>query len=350
MQTRQDIAAYQACLIGGALGDALGGPIEFQDIAEIRKTYGEAGIQNLVDPEFTDDTQMTLFTAEGLLRFGLQNDGRDIQLITLIFQSYLRWLYTQGEPIPPSLRTGFLLKQKPLFQQKAPGQTCLNALSSGKMGSRNYALNNSKGCGGVMRVAPIGLYFWQDPEKAFRLGADAAAITHSHASGYLSAGAYSGLIALLVVGNELKKSLYECLALLKAYPKHEEVYFELDRALEMHASGLKTSPEQLAKMGKGWPGAVGEEALAMSVFCALNHTQDFKQGVLAAVNHSGDSDSTGILTGQILGLINGLNALPEDWKNRLKQIELLQTLAEDLFRLSSSSSSPSLELINRYLS
>jgi len=349
MPNLHSLDAYQACLLGGALGDALGNPIEFQDIRAIRQQYGEGGIDALVDPDFTDDTQMTLFTAEALVRFSLQADQRDVHLQTLIHQAYLRWLFTQDYPIPPSLRTGFLLQQKGLFQQKAPGQTCLNALHSGKMATRDYALNESKGCGGVMRVAPVGLYFWQDPEKAFRLGADSAAITHGHVSGYLSAGYFAALMALLVDGEPLEPAAIKILDILKTYPGHDETLFHVDRALEMQAAGLEPTPERLEKMGVGWPGAVGEEALAMSLFCALSYPDDFRRAVRVAVNHSGDSDSTGTITGQIVGLINGLQALPEDWRKRLKMAEVVNTLAEDLFVVSGSLSTAPPELLQRHL-
>jgi ADP-ribosylglycohydrolase len=349
MKNNHTLEHYQACLLGGALGDALGNPIEFQDIQSIRQNYGEMGIDTLVDPDFTDDTQMTLFSAEALIRFSLQSDRRDQQLQTLFHQSYMRWLHTQNEAIAPALRTGWLLRQKGLFQQKAPGQTCLEALRSGKIGTRNYPLNESKGCGGVMRVAPIGLYFWQDPEKAFRIGADAAALTHSHVSGFLSAGYFSALIAFLVAGEPLEPAAIKSLEILKTYPGHNETLFHLDRALEMHAGGLKPTPERLEKMGVNWAGAVGEEAMAMALFCALSYPNDYPQSVLVAVNHSGDSDSTGSITGQITGLLNGIEALPAEWLTRLNMSEIVTTTAADLFVVSANFSSLAPEFLERYL-
>lgn len=348
--TRFSQSHFQACLLGGAIGDALGNPVEFLDIQSIRQRYGEQGLDQLVDPEFTDDTQMTLFTTEALIRFSLQTDRRDLQLLTELHQAYLRWLHTQDqdEAIPASLRTGWLLKQPSLFQQKAPGKTCLSALRGGKMGSRAQAINLSKGCGGVMRVAPIGLYFWRDPEKAFRLGADSAAITHGHPSGFLSAGTLAAQIALLVEGQSLNAAVMNALDILRGYPKHEEVLFHLDRALEMQAGGLKATPENLARMGASWPGAVGEEALAMSVFCALSFPEDYRSSVLAAINHSGDSDSTGTITGQISALLNGPEALPSEWVLRLQMHEQIQQLASDLWVLTEADRPPSPELLSRH--
>lgn len=339
---------YVSCLLGGAIGDALGSDIEFMDITAIRKLHGEQGITEMCEQEFTDDTQMTLFTAEALVRFHLQSERSDLNLQTSFHHAYLRWLYTQDEKIAPSLRRGWLLQQAGLFVQRAPGLTCLKALRSGKMGTRNYAINDSKGCGGVMRVAPVGLYFYQDPEKAFRMAADAAAITHSHVSGYLSAGYFAALIAFLVQGKALDKSAQEVLDLLKAYPKHDEVLTHVDRALNMAAGGMEVTPERLEKMGDNWPGAVGEEALAMSLFCALSFPEDYSAGVLAAVNHSGDSDSTGIITGQILGLVNGLDAVPKEWIGRLKMADVIHMIARDLYTVCTKTEGLTMDLVQRY--
>lgn len=340
--------AYSACFLGGAIGDALGSKIEFMDMVAIRKAYGEQGVDDLVEHEFTDDTQMTLFTAEALLRYHLQSERSDLRLQLSLYHAYLRWLYTQDEKIDPSLRRGWLLQQPALFQQKAPGLTCLNALNSGKMGSRDYAINDSKGCGGVMRVAPIGLYFYRDPEKAFRIGADAAAITHSHQSGYLSAGYFAALIALLVSGEKLESAAVQILELLRSYPRHEEVLEHVDRALNMAAGGIAVTPERLEQMGVKWPGATGEEALAMSLFCALRFQENYRAGVLAAVNHSGDSDSTGTIVGQILGLLNGLEALPKDWIGKLKMADVVRTMAADLYAVTQAQIPLPLPLLERH--
>lgn len=100
---KRSVGYYTGCLLGGAVGDALGAPVEFMTISEIRRRYGAAGITGYVeyvsgDGEFTDDTQMTLFTAEALLRarHRAQLKGIGGALSEIAHQSYLRWLSTQG--------------------------------------------------------------------------------------------------------------------------------------------------------------------------------------------------------------------------------------------------------------
>lgn len=183
---------FRDCLIGGAIGDAMGWPVEFFKFEDIKVKHGENGIADLVlkdnaKAEITDDTQMTFFTAEGLIRFETANRERNLaDISTSMYYAYHRWLYTQGYPIKDSMRNkynGWLIKIKELHKRRAPGISCLTALDSEKMGSINEPINNSKGCGGVMRVASIGLFYPKD--QAFKIATNCAAITHGHPTGYL---------------------------------------------------------------------------------------------------------------------------------------------------------------------
>lgn len=186
---------FRGCLLGGAIGDALGWPVEFLTIDEIKKRYGEKGIIDLVigemgKAEITDDTQMTLFTAEGVLT--ALEGGVESNVVAHVYNAYLAWLYTQGGKATSSSPASWLLEIEELFARRAPGITCMEALKSGRMGTIERPLNDSKGCGGVMRVAPIGLIF--RGKKAFHMAREAAAITHGHPSGYISAGILASII------------------------------------------------------------------------------------------------------------------------------------------------------------
>ena len=81
-------------------------------------------------------------------------------------------------------------------------------------------------------------------------------------------------------------------------------------------------------MGEGW---VGEEALAIGLYCALDAGNDFVRGVRLAVNHGGDSDSTGSITGNILGALLGEKAIPSAWLARLEVCEVIRKVGEELF-------------------
>ncbi len=197
---------FRGCLIGGAIGDAIGSPVEFLKLDSIKHKYGEDGITDLESAEsgyaeITDDTQMTLFTAEGIIRAITSANEQGIwNTPTAIFYAYQRWLVTQGyskHDQYEDIYNSWLLGIKELYAIRAPGNTCLSALSSMEMGTIEKPINNSKGCGAVMRVAPIALALTglsSDKEFIFKVGAESGAITHGHPSGYLSSKRFIFLI------------------------------------------------------------------------------------------------------------------------------------------------------------
>lgn len=331
MKRKQEF--FRGCLVGGAVGDALGWPVEFMSVGEITRRYGDNGIQDLVlsstgKAEITDDTQMTLFTAEGILRAETRGRTRGIcDHPSVVFHAYQRWLLTQSSRRVAEydwVYDGWLLKLPELHVRKAPGNSCLSALSSGKQGTIMQPINNSKGCGGVMRVAPAGMFYRK--EDAFNTAAEFAALTHGHPSGYLAAGALAYMIASIVDGEDLGNALKNAMAELEAHTGHEECTHSLKRALQLVDSGL-SDVEAINQLGEGW---VGEEALAISVYCALKYQGDFRKAVIAAVNHRGDSDSTGAITGNILGAYLGVSAIPADWVAKLELEKAVTQMADDL--------------------
>lgn len=216
MSDNETADKFTGCLLGGAVGDALGWPLEFLSMGEVRNKFGQDGIRDFAETAggsgaITDDTQMTLFTAEGVLREfqGSSQAGAAPDYPASVYRAYLRWLHTQGEtsrdPNFHDCLDGELLAFQELHHLRAPGNTCLSALIAGKMGTVAHPVNTSKGCGGVMRVAPAGLFCRAMPdggdnrtrgEMAFELGCAAAAITHGHQPGYLPAGFLASLVFL----------------------------------------------------------------------------------------------------------------------------------------------------------
>jgi len=295
---------YRGCLLGGAVGDALGAGIEFASLAEIRRAHGTAGVTGYVpcygrSGAITDDTQMTLFTAEGLLR--ARRRGGDV--IGALWQAYQRWLLTQGPAPAGRGADGWLIGQEFLHHPRSPGLTCLSALEDGQPGTVVEAVNNSKGCGGVMRVAPAGLA----GIDSFALGCQASALTHGHPSGYLAAGAFAQMVGDVVRGRTLADAAAGALAAVSEAPGGNEVSAALARAMFAAAEG-PPSTEAMCALGEGW---VAEEALAVAVYCALT-AGGFRSGVLLAVNHSGDSDSTGAICGNLLGASLGTTGIDAD--------------------------------------
>ncbi len=318
---------FEGCLLGGAIGDALGYPVEFDNAHSIVTRWGPTAPAPLAYSDsppalVSDDTQMTLFTAEGLI---VADDPRDA--LDRIEQAYLRWLATQVATSPPV--GGWLTSVERLHARRAPGNTCLSALNARARGSARFSVNaranDSKGCGAIMRSAPIGLAA-ASRDVAFELGRDAGALTHGHPSGYLSAGYFAALIHDLSRGGELREAMDAADALLACEFSAEETQSFVARAKELSLGGPPSAAD-IESFGGGW---TGESALAIALSCALT-SDAVAETLWRAVAHGGDSDSTGSLVGSLLGAAHGTTALPARWLDEVELREVIETLAGDLF-------------------
>jgi ADP-ribosylglycohydrolase len=329
---------FRGCLVGGAVGDALGAPVEFMNQREIVQRFGQSGIRDYVPAygrlgAITDDTQMTLFTAEGMLRTYVRGCMRGLSTFTGVTDhAYLRWLETQGYKSPIDIgHDGWLWDQKSLHSARAPGRTCLSALKS-KRGFGDSATNDSKGCGGVMRVAPVGLYGWHRRAEGgaasefFTVASEISGLTHGHPTGQWPAGVFALLVMRCLDGVPVVEALKEATGILKTKERHEETLNAIQVAVGLAESGLPPGAEQVEKLGGGW---IAEEALAISLYCVLV-AKDFEHGIALAVNHGGDSDSTGAIAGNLLGAMLGVEAIPERWRMPLELSDVVETVADDL--------------------
>ncbi len=250
---------FVGCLLGGAIGDALGAPVEFLSWREIERRFGPNGIRTFASAyggtgRITDDTQMTLFTAEGLIRAEHRVADRGLVSVdAVLHRAYLRWLYTQVRdsrdvPWDPEIGediSGWLIKQEFLHSRRAPGTTCMGALFSGKTGTPEKPLNDSKGCGGVMRVAPVGLVA-TDP---FDLGCRAAAITHGHPSGWLASGAFAQIIAAVIRSDSIRTAVEAALERCRSEDGGAEVIRALEATLALVDEGKAPTPERVELLG-----------------------------------------------------------------------------------------------------
>ena len=342
----RNIDKFRGCLIGGAAGDALGYAVEFKKADQIFAEYGPDGITEYDlhrgKAIVSDDTQMTLFTAAGLL-FGTTRGmmrGMSGGYPVYISRSYLDWYLTQTKPYPLTDRahypTSWLVNVPELFHRRAPGNACLSACEKGADGTIEHPINDRRGCGGVMRVAPIGIYFVDsrlDILKADRLGAEAAALTHGHELGYLPAAALVHIIYRLAesdgitVSSAVQDSMKALQILFPDAVHLDELLSLMQKAMELASSDLDDL-SAIRQVGEGW---VGDEALAIAIYCAVKYQDDFDKALIAAVNHDGDSDSTGAVTGNILGARLGLKDIPEKYTRDLELKDVILAIADDLF-------------------
>ncbi len=345
MITYQD--RIRGSLIGGATGDALGYTIEFVNENRIFGQFGEKGITGYAISQngkqealFSDDTQMTLFTANGVLcAENIEKSPHSIE------KSYFDWLVTQYYSFEESRHIlkhhNTWLRDVPgLYSPRAPGNTCLAALRHRLNSPDNVVsfiadtINNSKGCGGVMRVAPVGLYYREADGKAVaKAAAEAAAVTHSHPLGYLPAAIFAYILHDIVCAADtirLKESvLRACQAIQEIFdcqPEIEQMNVLMYQAIEL-SENTDTDLENIHRLGEGW---VGDEALAIAVYCSLRHEHDFSSAIIAAVNHKGDSDSTGSIAGNIVGALVGYEAIDDKWKQRLELRDIILKVSDEL--------------------
>lgn len=341
----KDIDKYRGCLIGGAVGDALGYAVEFMEDYQIFEKYGKKGITeySLSDGValVSDDTQMTLFTANGLLLGTTRGMTRGIMdtYPSYIALCYKDWLKTQMASRFRSEQPEYAwLNNIPeMNHSRAPGMTCIGNLIDNNLGSTADPKNDSKGCGGVMRVAPIGLYFEgknYTSDEIDMIGAEAAALTHGHELGYIPAAMLVHMIHLLAHSTDIR--LIDAVedakkAIVRLFPKAkhlQEIITLTDNAIRLAADNGIDDLDAIRKLGEGW---VAEETLAIAIYCALKHEHDFEKAIIASVNHSGDSDSTGAVTGNILGAHLGMKAIPEKFLSNLELRDTILEIADDLF-------------------
>jgi len=325
---------YRGCLLAGGVGDQLGNDVEFMRRSEMLELYGPHGVRTM-SHHITDDTQMTLFTAEGMLMGCLKK----VPMPACVYQSYLDWYATQM----PRARGGLfrkesaLMREERLHHRRAPGNTCLSALGSGEMGLIDEPINHSKGCGGVMRTAPCGMLKMlaaPEPGDVYALqGAQAAAITHSHVMGYVPAAMLADMVHMILLedGRSLKEITLDSLArMLRLFGDSAAMqgFDALMRSAVALAETDAPAHEAIAELGEGW---VGDEALAIAVCCALKYQDNMEECLCAAVTHDGDSDSTGAIAGNILGAWLGVEGIPAQWLEQLEMREVIDDMACRLY-------------------
>jgi len=363
----------RGCLIGGAAGDALGYAVEFKGEDEIFSKYGKRGITEYslrADTglaRISDDTQMTMFTAAGILNAltDAKLYGGDVSARRFVMRAYLDWHTTQeqaaaaywghsiAEPMPA---VTWLMDVPELYSRRAPGNSCLTSLefrmSHPEMETGNYitnTVNGSKGCGAVMRAAPVGMVADWDPDYADMESAEIGAITHGDPLGYLPAMLLSHIINRIlwpvpmggikgvmnrVLRRDNEMSLRDVIidardAMIRLFGKNEHTKAMaalIDNAIAF-AGNTADDLENIHLLGQGW---VGDEALAIAVYCCLRHEDSFSDAIIAAVNHMGDSDSTGAIAGNIMGALYGYESLEDKWKQNLELSDVILELADDM--------------------
>lgn len=325
------IDRLEGCLRLGALGDAFGYRIEFDTVEAIWVRYGPGGIRlsEILDGNawpVSDDTQMTLFTAEGILDGAAAGEEDPIPFVSA---AYLRWFGTQegfDGDTPGGLASAHIMNAR-----RAPGYTCISACRAGACGTPDQPLNDSTGCGGVMRVAPLAFIPGISADMAFDFGARAAALTHGHPSAWLSSGAMTRILWSVSHGVPVRDAVFDTCEHLKGFTDNAPTRDLILKAVSIADENLLSGPYGIAAIGEGWD---GNEALAIAIYAVLVSDSDPVRCLETAANHSGDSDSTASIAGQLLGAAKGWKAVKsgviEDCFGRLDAAELVDRMITGL--------------------
>lgn len=319
-----DAKTLQACLVAGAMGDSLGADIEFQSLASIRARFPN-GLDDLPPHDglrgaITDDTQMTLFTAEGLIRAQVRGQMRGIcHPPSVVHHALLRWYRTQsGHSATHTDDTG-LIKDPRLWARRAPGMTCMAALGAAKRYG-DAARNDSKGCGTIMRVAPVALMAPRD--RVRDLAIETSALTHGHVTGQLAAAAWAEMLADIAAGDPLEDTARRIAAEYVDMEGGAETVEAIRAALAAPRDG---KPETVEALGRGW---TAEEALSIALYACLTG-EDLAAALKIAVIHGGDSDSTGAIAGNMLGVMMPDAVLSHPWARVVQCADIMRRIARD---------------------
>lgn len=300
---------YQGSLLGLAIGDAMGSPVEFKSPGTFMPIHAMigGGSFDLKPGEWTDDTSMALCLAESLLTCKVF-DMKD-QLAR-----YCDW-YHNGHLSSTGINFDI-------------GDTTRSALRHfEKTGDPCSGLTypSSAGNGSLMRLAPVPLAYANAPSRAIELSGESSKTTHA-LDKCVDACRYMGALIVGAVQGYSKAQL------LSPHFSPVEMYWELHPLMKdiyTIANGSFREKEPPEIKGSGYVVDSLEAAL-----WAFARTENFRDGCLAAVNLGDDADTTGAIYGQLAGAYYGVAAIPEEWKNTIVKRDLIEQFSNDLFNLS----------------
>ncbi|HET7389198.1 MAG TPA: ADP-ribosylglycohydrolase family protein [Nitrososphaeraceae archaeon] len=305
---------YRGCLLGLAIGDALGTTLEFSSpgsFTPIKDIVG-GGPFHLKAGEWTDDTSMALCLAESLItKKGFDPIDQ--------MERYLKWF-----------KDGYLSSNGICFDI---GITTLSSLMKFKETREPYCGPTDEytaGNGSLMRLAPVPLFYANNPEIGIMMSGESSRTTHQ-APVAIDACRYLGALTIgLVNGNSTKKDKKEEIlspfySPIPRYWDRNPVTFELIDVI--NGSFKRLSPPDIK--GSGYVLKTLEAAL-WAFYCS----NTFEEGCLMAVNLGNDSDTTGAIYGQLAGAFYGGIGIPKRWLSTLAYKEKIIEIADEIYRLS----------------
>ncbi|MBU0894945.1 MAG: ADP-ribosylglycohydrolase family protein [Nanoarchaeota archaeon] len=309
------LSKFKGAVYGLAIGDQLGYAVEFMRYSEIKKLFGEKGLTDFIGKKYSDDAQMSIAVANGLIKASREHYSVD-NVMKYVSNEFVKWLHDPEN-------------------NRAPGNTCLSGCRNLEKGIdwRKSGDNNSKGCGAAMRSAPIGLFYFNGEEKLAEVSYAVSKCTHGHNSGIASGIATAYLTSLAVKNVDPNK--YETMLIDFMEKTGKKMNFDVNEFNSKIKEISQAKKLDLIKgvhfLGDGW---IGEEAVAASLYCFLSSPNDYKKSVLLAANTDGDSDTIACITGAISGAYNSISKIPGNWIKNVENTSMLEKLATNLYNSS----------------
>ncbi len=305
---------YEGCMLGLAIGDAMGAATEFLTYDEIRRRFPPNGSESyrsfrgLRPGSYTDDTEMSIAVAKGLLN---AKDMTTVAIMECMTKEFIEWMDTTSS-------------------SRSPGNTCMRGVGNLKSGVpySESGILGSKGCGTAMRSAPLGLAYWHALDALKSMSKRVSLMTHDHPTASAGSFATAFLVAKSLEGLETQALLDE---LVKRTRRIDEPFAE-HMLLIPEALKIEMTKAAHELLGRGW---VAEEAVAGAIYANIKHPNSFRDIILEAANSGGDTDSKACIAGAIAGTRLGRDAIPTGWIEGIENRDLLIDLGKKLLRLQS---------------
>lgn len=332
------IAAYRGCLLGMAVGDAMGFPVDYKSWEEICENYGPNGLlgYDLLNgcAEVTSYTQVAAYGANGLL-LSLSR-GKQANYVRYIAEAMRIWAKKQHFPRDPEKNLFWVSQIPQLRTRQCRDPRMLDALRFDRLGTPEKPVNNADSPGALTLGAVVGMFYNPNrltPTQIGSLSAQAVALTHGDPGAFLSAAVLAYIIAGMIQqpDHDLKEHFLQAIETVDrlfrdTFPQATVLSNRLKLAISL-VDNPDISPRQ--RMEQLYCQSAGE-CLAGALYACLASKEDFDEAMIIAVNHSGRSCAVGAVVGAILGTKLQEDALPEFYLESLESANVLRTLADDL--------------------
>jgi len=301
------LARHEGCLLGLAAGDALGTTLEFKSPGTFKpiKDMDGGGPFSLKPGQWTDDTSMALCLAESLL----ESDGFDPMDQC---ERYVAWMMK-----------GHLSSNGTCFDI---GSTVSGALHDFRRSRNPYSGPDGKydaGNGSIMRLAPVPMFYSNNPDQAIRMAGESSRTTHQTIACIDACRYLGGILAGLLKGKSKEDVLEPYFHPVKGRWHEGELCQDIGKV----AAGSFKTLEPPHIQGSGYVVKSLEAAL-----WAFHRSDNFREGALMAVNLGDDADTTGAIYGQLAGAYHGIEGIPAEWREKIAMREMILDFARNLYQ------------------